>query len=110
MSSAPSTGTTRWTRLAIGSRVALNVVLAVAAALEASRPAQAIWREGRVFCPRCESLDCAHAAPPSPTPRGSSDGHGGGSCLRPMGIQSVLPLLRRGNRRRRASVLSLLAR
>ncbi|MCA8979539.1 MAG: Gldg family protein [Planctomycetes bacterium] len=33
MSSAPSTGTTRWTRLAIGSRVALNVVLAVAAAL-----------------------------------------------------------------------------
>ncbi|MCB9548892.1 MAG: hypothetical protein H6706_24065 [Myxococcales bacterium] len=46
---------------------AAAVERAVAAALEASRPAQAIWREGRVFCPRCESLDCAHAAPPSPT-------------------------------------------
>ncbi|MEZ4472906.1 MAG: hypothetical protein R3F60_19390 [bacterium] len=34
-------------------------------AIDAQRPAA--WRDGRVLCPRCESLECAHAAPPGPT-------------------------------------------
>lgn len=34
--------------------------------LEALRPAGDLSREGRVWCLRCESMDCAHAAPPGP--------------------------------------------
>ena len=36
-------------------------------ALEAQRPVGDASREGRVWCLRCESADCAHALPPTPT-------------------------------------------
>jgi len=35
-------------------------------ALEALRPAGDVGREGRVWCLRCESMDCTHAVPPGP--------------------------------------------
>lgn len=38
----------------------------IAAQLEDARALLGVYREGRVFCHKCESSDCAHAAPPTP--------------------------------------------
>ncbi|MBU0550165.1 hypothetical protein KKB55_21625 [Myxococcota bacterium] len=39
---------------------------ALRVALEATRPPELSWREGRVYCFQCAAVDCAHAQPPNP--------------------------------------------